>query len=148
MEGRLSATILKWDHQRTILAKFNLSWFSRFREDLNVIIKNTCMSDLHTPYKLAEGTSSQKNREDMLNYSFPCSCSKKMSSFRLIIKQQWTFLFLVISAILNEEQDSQFWLCLHCSWIYKYLCNQCLLRIYTTKASLTSAYGEVYSIQH
>ena len=87
MEGRLSATILKWDHQRTILAKFNFSWFSRFREDLNVIIKNTCMSDLHTPYKLAEGTSSQKNREDMLNYSFPCSCSQNWNSFQLIIKQ-------------------------------------------------------------
>jgi hypothetical protein len=59
----------------------------RFREDLNVIIKNTCMSDLHTPYKLAEGTRSQKNREDMLNYSFPCSCSQNWNSFQLIIKQ-------------------------------------------------------------
>ena len=26
----------------------------------------------------------------MLNYSFPCSCSKNLSSFRIIIKQQWT----------------------------------------------------------
>jgi hypothetical protein len=26
----------------------------------------------------------------MLNYSFPCSCSKKLSSFRFIIKQKWT----------------------------------------------------------
>jgi hypothetical protein len=26
----------------------------------------------------------------MLNYSFPCSCSKKLSSIRFIIKQQWT----------------------------------------------------------
>ena len=25
----------------------------------------------------------------MLNYSFPCSCSKKLSSLRFIIKQQW-----------------------------------------------------------
>jgi hypothetical protein len=25
-----------------------------------------------------------------LNYSFPCSCSKNLSSFRSIIKQQWT----------------------------------------------------------
>ena len=25
----------------------------------------------------------------MLNYSFPCSCSKNLSSFRFIIKQQW-----------------------------------------------------------
>ena len=26
----------------------------------------------------------------MLNYSFPCSCSKNWSSFRFIIEQQWT----------------------------------------------------------
>jgi hypothetical protein len=26
----------------------------------------------------------------MLNYSFPCSCSKYLCSFRFIIKQQWT----------------------------------------------------------
>ena len=26
----------------------------------------------------------------MLNYSFLCSCSKNLSSFRFIIKQQWT----------------------------------------------------------
>ena len=26
----------------------------------------------------------------MLNYSFPCSCSKNLSSCRFIIKQQWT----------------------------------------------------------
>jgi hypothetical protein len=26
----------------------------------------------------------------MLHYSFPCSCSKNLSSFRFIIKQQWT----------------------------------------------------------
>jgi hypothetical protein len=27
--------------------------------------------------------------EYMLNYSFPCSCSNNLSSFRFIIKQQW-----------------------------------------------------------
>ena len=26
----------------------------------------------------------------MLNYSFPCSCSKNLSSFWLVLKQQWT----------------------------------------------------------
>jgi hypothetical protein len=31
-----------------------------------------------------------ENPEYMLNYSFPCSCSKNLSSFRFIIKQQWT----------------------------------------------------------
>jgi hypothetical protein len=39
--------------------------------------------------KLAEKIS-QKNPEYMLNYSLPCSCSKNLSSFRFIIKQQWT----------------------------------------------------------
>ena len=32
----------------------------------------------------------QKNSEYMLNYPFPCSCSINLSSFRFIIKQQWT----------------------------------------------------------
>jgi hypothetical protein len=39
--------------------------------------------------KLAEKIS-QKNPEYMLNYSLPCSCSLNMSSFWLILKQQWT----------------------------------------------------------
>ena len=48
------------------------------------------MPNLHNRYKSAERKISQKNPEYMLNYSFPCSCSKNMSSFRFIIKQQWT----------------------------------------------------------
>ena len=40
-------------------------------------------------YKSAERKISQKNQNYMLNYSFPCSCSKNLSSFRFIIKQQW-----------------------------------------------------------
>ena len=32
----------------------------------------------------------QKNPEHMLNYSLPCSCSSNLSSFWLILKQQWT----------------------------------------------------------
>ena len=39
-------------------------------------------------YKSAERKISQKNPEYMLNYSFPCSCSKNLSSFRFIIKQE------------------------------------------------------------
>jgi hypothetical protein len=30
-----------------------------------------------------------RKTRNMLNYSFPCSCSKKLSSLRFIIKQQW-----------------------------------------------------------
>jgi hypothetical protein len=48
------------------------------------------MPNLHNRYKSAERKISQKNPEYMLNYSFPCSCSKNLSSFRFIIKQQWT----------------------------------------------------------
>ena len=32
----------------------------------------------------------------MLNYSFPCSCSKNLSSFRFTIKQQWTIVEISI----------------------------------------------------
>ena len=44
------------------------------------------MPNLHNQYILAERKITQKNPE----YTFPCSCSKNLSSFRLIIKQQWT----------------------------------------------------------
>jgi hypothetical protein len=59
------------------------------------------MPNLHNRYKSAERKISQNNTEYMLNYSFPCSCSYNLSSFWLILKQQWTikisspfFLFL------------------------------------------------------
>ena len=48
------------------------------------------MPNLHNWYKSAERKISQKNPEYMSNYSLPCSCSKKLSSFRFMIKQQWT----------------------------------------------------------
>jgi hypothetical protein len=49
------------------------------------------MPNLHNLYKSSERKISQKNPEYMLlNYSFPCSCSKNLSSFRFIIKQQLT----------------------------------------------------------
>ena len=57
--------------------------------DLNVIFYQN-MPNFHNRYKSAERKISQKNPEYMLNYSFPCSCSKNLSSFRFIIKQKWT----------------------------------------------------------
>jgi hypothetical protein len=48
------------------------------------------MPNLHNRYKSAERNISQKNLEYMLNYSLPCSCSLNLSSFWLILKQQWT----------------------------------------------------------
>ena len=86
----LSDTILKVDHPRTIPAKFALIWFSGFRgEDLNVIFYQN-MLNLHNRYKSAERKISQKKTEYMLNYSLPCNCSSNLSSFWLILKQQWT----------------------------------------------------------
>ena len=65
----LSETILKGTHP----ARFGIIWFSGFRgEDLNVIFYQN-MPNLHNRYKSVE---------------FPCSCSKNLSSFRFIIKQQ------------------------------------------------------------
>ena len=83
---RLSDTILKGSHP----ARFGLIWFSGFKgEDINVIFYQN-MPNLHNRYKSAERKISQKNPEYMLIYSLSCSCSKKLSSFWFIIKQQWT----------------------------------------------------------
>jgi hypothetical protein len=71
----LSDTTLKGTHPGTIPARFGLIWFSGFRgEDLNVIFYQN-MPNLHNWYKSAERKISQKNPENMLNYSLPCSCS-------------------------------------------------------------------------
>ena len=74
-KAKLSDTLLKGDHPRTIPAKFVLIWFSGFRgEDLNVIFSQN-MPNLHLLYKSDERKMSQKNPEYMLNCSSPCSCS-------------------------------------------------------------------------
>ena len=81
----LMDTILKGTHPGTIPARFGLIWFSGFRgEDLNVIFYQN-MPNLHNRYKSAERKISNKNPEHML-----CSCSSNLSSFWLILKQQWT----------------------------------------------------------
>jgi hypothetical protein len=86
----LSDTILKRDHPRTIPAKFALIWFGGFRRnDINVIFYQN-MPNLHNQNKSAERKISQKNLEYMLIYSLLCSCSNNLSSFWLILKQQWT----------------------------------------------------------
>ena len=83
---------------RTIPARFGLIWFSGFRgKDLNVIFYQN-MPNLHNRYKSAERKISQNNSEYMLNYSFPCSGSIHLSSFRFIIKQQWTIEEISISS--------------------------------------------------
>ena len=48
------------------------------------------MLNLHNRYKSVERKISHTNPEYMLSYSFPCSCSEKLSSFIFIIMQQWT----------------------------------------------------------
>jgi hypothetical protein len=80
----------KGDHPSTIQPKFTLIWFSGFRgEDLNVIFYQN-MPNLHNRYNSAERKISQKNPEYLLNCSLSCSCSQNLSSFWLILKQQWT----------------------------------------------------------
>jgi hypothetical protein len=114
----LSDTILKGTHPGTIPARFSLIWFSGFRgEDLNVIFYQN-LPNLHNQYKSAERKISQKNPEYMLNYSLPCSCSKKLSSFWHILKQQWTIkisspLFSIFSLVVilvgSRDHRIQFW---------------------------------------
>ena len=101
-KAKLSDTILKGTHPRTIPARFSVIWFSGFRgEDLNVNFYQN-IPNLHNRYKSTERKIYQKNSEYMLNYSLPCSCSYNLSSFWLILKQIWTikilhpfFLFLL-----------------------------------------------------
>jgi hypothetical protein len=115
---RLSDTILKGTHPGTISARFGLIWFGGFRgENLNVICYQN-MPNLHNRYKLVERKISQKNPEYMLNYSLPCSCNYNLSSFWLILKQQWTikissplFSIFRVAAILVGSRDhrTHFW---------------------------------------
>ena len=75
MEGDTVDIILKWDHPRTIPAKFGFIRFKGFREeDLNVIFYQN-MLNLDNRHKSAERQISQKNPEYMLNYALPCSGS-------------------------------------------------------------------------
>ena len=83
-------TILKGTHPGTIPAMLGFIWLRGFRgEDLNVIFYQN-MPNLHNRYISAERKMSNKTPEHMLNYSLPCSCSSNLSSFWLILKQQWT----------------------------------------------------------
>ena len=109
---------LKGTHPESIPARFALIWFSGFRgEDLNVIFYQN-MPNLHNRYKSAERKIKKKNPEHMLNYSLPCSCSSNLSSFWLILKQQWTikissplFSIFSLAAILVGSRDhrTQIW---------------------------------------
>jgi hypothetical protein len=56
------------------------------------------VSNLNNRYKSAERKIQKKQPEHMLNYSLPCSCSSNLSSFWLILKQQWT---IVSSGLLS-----------------------------------------------
>ena len=86
MEGRTVRH--NWERDPPWQVWFNfVQRFQRKRFKCDLLSK---LPNLHNRYKLAERKISQKNPEYMLNYSFPCSCSKNLSSFRFIIKQQWT----------------------------------------------------------
>ena len=116
-KAKLSDTILKGTHPRTIPARFSVIWFSGFRgEDLNVNFYQN-IPNLHNRYKSTERKIYQKNSEYMLNYSLPCSCSYNLSSFWLILKQIWTikilppFFYFYLAAILVGSWDyrTQLW---------------------------------------
>jgi hypothetical protein len=86
MEGRTVRH--NWERDPPWQVWFNfVQRFQRKRFKCDLLSK---LSNLHNRYKLAERKISQKNPEYMLNYSFPCSCSKNLSSYRFIIKQQCT----------------------------------------------------------
>jgi hypothetical protein len=109
--------VLKGTDPGTIPVRFGLIWFSCFRrEDLNVIFYQN-MPNLHNRYKSAERNILHKNPEHMLNYCLPCSCSYNLSSFWLILKQQWTikissplFSIFCLAAMLvgNRDHRTQF----------------------------------------
>ena len=102
----MSDTNLKGIHPRTIPARFGVIWFSGFRgKDLNVIFYQN-MPNLHHRYKSDERKISQKNPEYTVSYPFPCSCCKSLSSFRFIIKQQWTMV--EISNLVQGFQRRRF----------------------------------------
>ena len=86
----LSDTFLKGTHPGTIPARFGLIWFSSFRgKDLNVIFYQN-MPNLHNRYKSVERTEKPGIYVKLLISMYSCSCRKSLSSFRFIIKQQWT----------------------------------------------------------
>jgi hypothetical protein len=101
MEGGAVGHNFKRDTPRDHPCQVCLIWFCGFRgEDLNVIFYQN-MPNLHNRYKSAEKEISQTNPEYMLKYSLPCSYGLHLSSFLLILNQQWTikisspfFLFL------------------------------------------------------
>ena len=68
---------------------FNLVQRFQSRKFKNVIFYQN-MPNLHNRYKSAERKISQNKTEYKLNCSLPCSCSQNLSSFWLILKQQWT----------------------------------------------------------
>jgi hypothetical protein len=87
MEGRAVGHTFERDPPRDHPCQV---WFNLFQRFQRKRFKCDLLSKYAKRYKLAERKISQKNREYMLNYSFPCSCSKNLSSFWLILKQQWT----------------------------------------------------------
>ena len=62
LRAGLSDTLLKGDHQRTILAKFALNWISGYRgKDLNVFFYQN-MYNLYNRYKSVEQKIPRKTR--------------------------------------------------------------------------------------
>ena len=76
MEGRAVGHTFERDHPCQV-------WFNLFQRFQRKRFKCDLLSKYAKRYKLAERKISQKNREYMLNYSFPCSCSTIPARFGL-----------------------------------------------------------------
>jgi hypothetical protein len=74
--------LLKLDISSIVHYCFIIPSPTKLRRDIVTLPSNVIfyqnMPNLHNRYKLAERKISQKNTEYMLNYSFPCSCSKNL----------------------------------------------------------------------
>jgi hypothetical protein len=80
--------------------RFGLIWISAFREeDLNVIFYQN-MPNLHNRYISTESKISQKNPENMLNYSLPCSS---------ISSPLFSIFSLVAILVGSRDHRTQFW---------------------------------------
>ena len=91
------------------LCKLGIFWLSLWK----IVITLFCIIGIN---RLKEKFHRKARNIYMLNYSLPCSCSYNLSSFWLILKQQWTIEISIFSnsshqAILNGGWGcrTQYW---------------------------------------
>jgi hypothetical protein len=115
--AELSETILKWDHPRTIPAKFGLIWFRGFRgKDLNVILQiKPSMAGMvlgSVPFKIVSDSPALHSKISSksfaqkfeLKWSFKIMCNTPIFyfNFRCQIENQVSDYRLLGSSSLTE----------------------------------------------